>query len=197
MLIFWKERLVFLANTKTGSTSIEAALEQLAHVVINRPPQLKHTRARAFDLHLRPLLTQAAGGPFTTVALMREPIDWLGSWFRYRLREMEDTERSTAGMDFAGFVEAYLRPDPPRFAAVGTQAGFLCDAKGFLLADRVFRYESLTTFVHFLEDTLGCEITLPRMNVSPKAPMDLPDDLRQRLMQMLSNDYAIYNSLPG
>ena len=128
---------------------------------------------------------------------MREPIDWLGSWYRYRMREIEESDQSTAGMDFAGFIEAYLSPEPPRFAAVGTQSGFLCDPNGFLLVDRVFRYEALTSFVHFLEDTLGCEITLPHMNVSPKAPMTLPEDLRRRAMKVLANDYAIYNSLPG
>jgi hypothetical protein len=197
MLIFWKERLVFLANTKTGSTSIEAALEQLAHVAIRRPPQLKHIRARSFNQHFRPLLHSKGGGSFTTIALMRDPVDWLGSWFRYRQRDdLGEAAPSTAGIDFPSFVEAYLSPAPPDFANVGSQAGFLGDAKGNLLVDRVFRYEALDSFVHFLEDTLGCAITLPHINVSPKAPLDLPGPLRDRLMQAFAADYAIYNSLP-
>ena len=201
MLIFWKERLVFLANTKTGSTSIEAALEALAHVAIRRPPQLKHLRASDVQAHLQPLLAQSAGGSFTKdtftlVALMREPTDWLGSWFRFGQREdVPDSALSTAHLDFATFVEAYLAAEPPSFAQLGSQAGFLCDSAGRLVVDRVFRYEALERFVEFLEDVLGCEITLPRINVSPKAPLDLPSPLRDRLVRHFARDYAIYDSI--
>lgn len=196
MLIFWKERLVFLATTKTGSTSIESALEPLAHVAIKRPPPLKHMRAAAFNRHYRPFLEQTAGGPFTTVALIREPTDWLGSWFRYRQRaELEDNRNSTAELDFEGFVAAYLSDDPPAFAAVGSQARFLGGADRQPLVDRLFRYEALGDFVHFLEEHLGCEITLPRMNVSPKAPMDLAPATRARLRERFAPDYAIWDAL--
>lgn len=196
MLIFWKERLVFLANTKAGSTSLEAALESLAHVAIQRPPELKHLRAARYQRHIAPLLERLAGERFTTLALMRDPIDWLGSWYRYRTRdEIREAERSTAGMDFAEFCEAYLRPDPPAFAQVGSQARFLAGPDGTLLVDRVFRYEALDDLLHFLEDRLGCELTLPLMNVSPKAPTDLPETLRGRLRERFAADYAIYEAI--
>ena len=196
MLIFWKERLVFLANTKAGSTSLEAALESLAHVAIQRPPEMKHMRAERYTSHFAPMLEQLSGERFTTLAVMREPIDWLGSWYRYRTRdEIREAERSTAGMAFAEFCEAYLRPDPPAFARVGSQARFLTGADGRLLVDRVFRYEALDDLLHFLEDRLGCELTLPRMNVSPKAPTDLPDEVRARLRRRFAPDYAIYEAL--
>lgn len=196
MLIFWKERLVFLANTKAGSTSLEAALESLAHVAIQRPPELKHLRASRYERHIAPLLARLSGERFTTLALMREPIDWLGSWYRYRTRdEIREAERSTAGIDFAEFCEAYLSPNPPAFAQVGSQARFLSGPDGAVLVDRVFRYEALDGLLHFLEDRLGCELTLPRMNVSPKAPTDLPDALRARLRERFAADYAIYEAI--
>lgn len=37
MLVFWKERLVFLATPKTGTTAIEAALQPLANLSIQNP----------------------------------------------------------------------------------------------------------------------------------------------------------------
>lgn len=196
MLIFWKERLVFLANTKTGSTSIESALEQLAHVAIRRPPVLKHMRAAAYLRHFKPFLEKTSGGPFTTVALVREPVDWLGSWFRYRQRaELGVPENSTAHLDFEHFAAAYLSERPPAFAAVGSQARLLGNGSGEPLVDRLFRYENLDGFVHFLEDRLDCEITLPRMNVSPKAPMELQGATRDRLRAHFAPDYAIWNGL--
>lgn len=197
MLIFWKERLVFLANTKTGSTSIEASLESLAHVAIQRPPAFKHLDAPRFRSSFLPLLNSVGGGePFSSVALMREPVDWLGSWYRYRQRgEVADTSASTAGISFSGFVEAFLSPTPPEYARLATQASFLANAKGQVCVDRVFRYEALDAFVHFLEETLGCEIMLPRMNVSPKASLDLTGPLRQRLVERFAPDYAIYEAI--
>lgn len=43
MLIFWEPRLVFLATPKAGSTAVEAALEPLAAVAVQRPGAMKHT----------------------------------------------------------------------------------------------------------------------------------------------------------
>lgn len=190
MLIFWKRRLVFLANTKTGSTSIEMALESLADVAIQRPPVLKHTPAARFTELLAPFLGASAQGEhFETVALIRDPLDWLGSWYRYRLREhlpIGGTE------SFAAFVAGYLDEPQAEFANVGSQTAFLTDADGRIAVDHLFRYEDIGQLVEFLEDRLDCEITLPHLNVSPRAPVDLPTDLSARLQERLSADYALY-----
>ncbi|GAB4388678.1 sulfotransferase family protein [Albidovulum sp.] len=195
MLVFWKERLVYLATPKTGSTAIETALEPLASVVIQRPPELKHTPAQRYRRFIAPFLSQSAGEDFTVVALMREPIDWLGSWYRYRQRDgMRNPEHSTRGLTFDGFVEGYLRPDPPAFARVGSQRPFLCPP-GEAPVDLIFRYEEIDRFVRFLEDRLDCEITLPRLMVSPPGATDLSPDLELRLKARLAEDIALYRSL--
>jgi hypothetical protein len=90
MLIFWPQRLVVLATPKTGTTSLEAALESLADIAVLRPPALRHTDVRTFRRHVAPYLEAAAGEPFRCVALMREPVEWLGSWYRARRRELEE-----------------------------------------------------------------------------------------------------------
>jgi hypothetical protein len=61
----------------------------------------------------------------------------------------------------------------------------------------LFRYEALETFVQFLEDRLGCEITLPRLNVSPKGSTDLATDTETLLRQTMAQDFALYDSLKG
>jgi hypothetical protein len=48
MLVFWDQRLVFLATPKTGSTAIAMALEPLASVSVQRPPVLKHTTVQRY-----------------------------------------------------------------------------------------------------------------------------------------------------
>ena len=111
MLVFWDQRLAFLATPKTGSTAIAAALESLAAVSIQRPPLLKHTTVHRYRRFVGPYLEAASKDRFTVVAMMREPRDWLGSWYRYRQREETDPVRSTSGVSFAEFVQSWC-PDP-------------------------------------------------------------------------------------
>ena len=172
MLVFWEQRLAFLATPKTGSTAIAAALESLAAVSIQRPPLLKHTTVHRYRRFIGPYLEAASKDQFTLVALMREPRDWLGSWYRFRQREETPAGKSTAGMSFDDFVRAWCQDPRPEVADVGSQAKFLRPRQG-VGVDRLFRYEEIDTFVHFLEDRLGCEILLPRLNVSPPGATEL------------------------
>lgn len=195
MLVFWKQRLVYLATPKTGTTAIEAALEPLASVVIQRPPELKHTSVHRYWKFLAPYLSRAADEDFMVVAVMREPVDWLGSWYRYRQRPSGVApEKSTRGLSFDAFVEGYLADPQPEFANVGSQSRFLVPEKG-PGADRLFRYDDMAGFVRFLEDRLDCEITLPRLNVSPAGATDLSPDLDARLRRDFARDFALYASL--
>ncbi|MCC5971164.1 MAG: hypothetical protein JJU15_14565 [Pararhodobacter sp.] len=197
MLVFWKQRLVILATPKSGSTSIEAALESVSALPITRPPELKHTPAYRYQRFIRPYLRASAGAEFTTVALMREPVDWLGSWYRFRRREdVMVAENSTRGMDFADFVRGYMSNPRPAFAEVGAQHKFLSGMNGEALGvDRLFRYENLPAFVSWLEERLGFAIELPHENVSPTADVALPEDLAQALRAHLAPEYALYAAI--
>ncbi|WP_415182645.1 hypothetical protein [Phaeovulum sp.] len=196
MLIFWEQRLVFLATPKAGSTAIEAALESLASVAIQRPEALKHVSAANYQHHLAPLLAASAGGGFTTVALMREPVEWLRSWFRFRQRDdIDDPEHSMRGRSFENFAADYMQMPPPPHASIGSQSAYLCDSDGTALVDRIFRYEEMDTFVTFLEDALDCAITLPRVNVPPAVDVELSEAMRTRLRTHMSPDCRLYDTL--
>ncbi|MDP4034015.1 MAG: hypothetical protein Q8P60_14395 [Pseudorhodobacter sp.] len=195
MLVFWGQRLAFLATPKTGSTAIEAALESLAAVVVQRPPALKHTSVHRFHRFVAPYLAAAAGEEFTVTAMMREPRDWLGSWYRYRQRDdMSNPEKSTAGLSFDAFVTAYCSENPPEYANVGSQERFLRPKNGRSV-DWLFRYEDIGTFVEFLEDRLQCEIILPHLNVSPKASLDLAPATETLLHRFAAKDFELYQTL--
>ncbi|MCW1932698.1 sulfotransferase family 2 domain-containing protein [Pararhodobacter zhoushanensis] len=197
MLVFWEQRLVILATPKTGSTAIETALAPLASLSVMQPGALKHSDARNWQRFLRPYLRELSGQDFTAVALMREPIDWLGSWYRVRQREdMFELPGSTMGMSFADFIEGHL--DTPRsvVADVGCQSAFLKGDDGRACGvDRLFRYEEIGGFVAYLEELLDFAIELPEVNVSPKGDGALPDALRARAQTRLSADYALYASI--
>lgn len=196
MLIFWKQRLVFLAVPKTGSTAIETALAPHAHVAVQRPPDLKHTPMRRYRTFVAPWLEAAGGGPFTAVALMREPVSWLGSWYRYRARtSIPDPRRSTAGMSFEAFVEGYLARPRPGFASVGSQAGFLAADDGPPAGLELFRYERMDRFLAAMEDRIGQPIALPRLNESPPGELVLSPQAEDRLRQRQAADFALYQGL--
>jgi hypothetical protein len=194
MLVFWDQRLAFLATPKTGSTAIAAALESLSAVSIQRPPVLKHTTVHRYRRFVGPFLAAAAKEDFTLVALMREPRDWLGSWYRFRQREETDPQRSTRGMSFDDFVQAWCRDPQPEFAAVGSQGRFLRPRQGEGV-DRLFRYEEIDSFVEFLEDHLSCEIILPRLNVSPAGQTELSAETEVLLHEVAAEDFALYATL--
>lgn len=195
MLVFWDHRLAILATPKTGSTAIQSALEAMATLAIRTPPALKHTTAQRWHRFLGPYFETAAGSPFTVVALMREPRDWLGSWYRYRQRpEIAGTPRSTATISFDQFVNDWCEDPQPEHAAVGSQARFLAP-KADRGVDHIFRYEEIDHFVDFLEDRLGHEIILPRVNVSPDGNLDLSAATDARLRQHAARDFALYDGL--
>ncbi len=195
MLIFEKQALVFLATPKTASTAIEQALGSLATVRLTRPPEIKHTDAAQFATYLRPYLLATTGHSYATLALMREPRDWLGSWYRNPHREDEAQETSTLQVDFEEFVRLACGPNPPEFARVGTQSGFLCP-NGSARVDHIFRYDRLVDFVHFLESRLDFEIVLPRLNVSPKGDLHLSAAAEELISHTFAADFALYRSLP-
>lgn len=194
MLVFFEQRLAFLATPKTGSTAIAAALESLAAVSIQRPPLLKHTTVHRYRRFIGPYLEAASKDSFTLVALMREPKDWLGSWYRFRQREETEAGKSTRGMGFDDFVRAWCQDPRPDFADVGSQARFLRPRQGQGV-DRLFRYEEIDSFVHFLEERLGCEIILPRLNVSPPGATELSEETEALLREVAAEDFALYATL--
>jgi hypothetical protein len=194
MLVFWEQRLAFLATPKTGSTAIAAALESLAAVSIQRPPLLKHTTVHRYRRFIGPFLEAASKDTFTVVALMREPTDWLGSWYRFRQRDETDAGKSTKGISFDDFVRAWCQDTRPDFADVGSQGKFLRPRQG-VGVDRLFRYEEIDTFVHFLEERLGCEIILPRLNVSPPGATVLTPETAALLRSYAVEDFALYETL--
>ncbi|OWY06711.1 hypothetical protein [Thioclava sp. IC9] len=193
MLIFWTQKLVFLATPKAGSSAVETALESLADVALTRPAVLKHASARNFRDHLEPLLAAKTDASFTTVALMREPLDWLRSLYRFRLRDLIEESDISAGYSFDQFARDYI--DDPRagFSDVPSQSAFLCDVDGNTLVDRIFPYERIEDFVHFLEDRLGFAITLPRVNVPPAVETGLAPETEEALRTAMQEDLALYD----
>ncbi|CTQ50448.1 hypothetical protein [Jannaschia donghaensis] len=191
MLIFWKPRLALLAVPKTGTTALENALASSADAAIVNPPGLKHCTVRKYRRDLSGFFEQKGKRPLSLVAVMREPVDWLGSWYRYRGRDaLAGQENSTAGMTFDAFVQAYLQDNPPACAKVGSQAAFLEGG-----VDHLFRYDRPSDLIDFLRDRLGQPVEVGRANVSPDGDLTLSRQTRAALETGRGADFELWSAL--
>ncbi len=195
MLCFLKHGLVLLATPKTGSTALEQALAPMAEIICQGDPQIKHCTFHRYKWRMEKFIKIFHPDPPETAALIREPADWLGSWYRFRHGAwLDGTPRSTRGISFDDFVAAYMDDDQPAFAAVGRQARFLTHPNTGAQVDHIYRYDAMPAFLDFLGARLDRKITLARVNSSPDWPLSLSPALRARLEVHCAEDYRIYTA---
>lgn len=197
MLIFSKARLVFLSVPKTGTTAYESALAPLADMVIANPPELKHAPVYRYNRFFRPMVDKFIGEDVEILAVVREPVSWLGSWYRFRQRPfMEGRPNATHGLSFDDFVEGYCKGQRPGFANVGSQAKFLEPAGNGTGATRLFRYEDQAGLRAFLEARLDTTFETTRENVSPEMPLSLSPGVEAKLRRKHPEDFALHDAIP-
>ncbi|PRY95263.1 hypothetical protein BCF33_0880 [Hasllibacter halocynthiae] len=195
MLVFFKQSLVLLAVPKTGTTAYAEALGDLATMRISDPPVLKHAPFYRYHRFVRPMLEDIAGRRMETVAVIREPISWLGSWWRYRQRPgVPDPRNSTRGIDFDAFALAYCERERAPFANVGSQNRFVRGPGGKIGVDRLFAYEDRARLDAFLSERLGRPVIAEQRNISAPTPSRarLSPDVDARLRKAVPEEFAIW-----
>lgn len=191
MQIFFKQNLALLAVPKTGTTAYEAALRGEADIVFKK--RRKHMSAEVFDKTCAPFLRRAYRLTPERVAIMREPLDHLSSWYRYRTRPaLAGNRKSTAGMSFDAFVRDTIQSPAPPHANVGTQWRFLTLKDGSVPLHHVFAYEAQATFLGFLQERFGKALELPEVNVSPAVDTRISPETRAAFRAARAEDYALY-----
>lgn len=196
MLIFIQPRIVLLSVPKTGTTALEQALAPRAEIAFRSRPEIKHLNYRQYINRIGPLLAPLGGAPFQSVAVMREPLDWLRSWYRFRSRDaLIGKENSTAHVSFEQFLRDYLATGRrPPHARLGRQSEFLMGNDGQIAVDHIFRYEAMHELVAFLGGRLNTDITLGRANTSPAAATDLPPEVEDKARAALAAEYTLWQS---
>lgn len=197
MLVFYKERLAFLSVPKTGTTAYEKALAPRADMVISDPPMLKHAPVYRYNRFIRPMFARVCDAEMELMAVMREPISWLGSWYRYRRRPfMKGKPNSTHDISFDDFVLGYMKGNKPGFADVGSQAAFMKGQPNGTAITHYFRYEDQPRLRAFLEERLGVTLDLGRENVSPQMTLTLDPEVEKRLRRKCAEEFDLYATIP-
>ncbi len=193
MLVFWKENIAILSVPKTGTTALLGALAPRASMVVRDPPVLKHMPCYRYRRFIKPFFVQAGGKEPELMAIVRNPIDWLGSWYRYRHRDdLVGHENSTRGLTFDEFVLEYAKGKPAPFAAVGSQARFLTVEDGRIGVEHLFRYEAPERISNFLTQRLGDLPDIKRLNVSPSMELTLSPHVAQKLKDKRAAEFDVW-----
>jgi hypothetical protein len=206
MIFLHKARLVILSQPKTGTTALEAVLSPKASISVSKPPELKHMSYRGFMKFVAPLIEAQTGldrSDYEVAAVMREPVDWLGSWYRYRTRDelkKPGNPRSvnfTGNMSFDDFIRDVCRPgaEQPQHARIKTPSWVALGGKETIGVDRLFPYEALDSFFDYIIDKTGKPIETKTANVSPKMDLSLTPDMLERLKQHFAFEFALHNTL--
>ena len=195
MFLLRQAGLVFLSNPKTASQAVIAMLAPHGE----RPEAARatpHLNARTYANRWAPRLAAQYGQTFETVAVMRQPLARLHSWFRYRQRDaLIGNPNSTQGLTFPQFVEAALSDEPPPYAATGRQDRFLGFLDGGPPVTHIFDHAQIDLLVDFLSERLSVPLKLDRRNISPGSPQlpDLPPGLAARYERAHRTEIALYD----
>ncbi len=194
MLVFWKARIVLLSVPKTATSALIAAYGNQADMVVRDPPDLKHAPVYRYNRFFRPMFERMGAENMTLAAVVREPIDWLGSWYRYRKRGFLDGKpTSTRDVSFDAFCDAYTRGDRPAFADIGSQSKFVAPRPNGVGVTELFRYEQLPLLQDYLADRTGLRPDLPVTNTSPPADLTLSTATERRLRRRAADDFALWD----
>ena len=187
-----KYKFAFLCMPKCASTSIERAIAKYSDITFKGDSGQKHMRAHQFRTEV--------DGFIETFCIMRDPIDWLGSWYRYRSRPaLEGTPNYTGTMTFDHFIEGYLsRNKPPYATFIDKQSDFFTMPSHTCGVDVIFDMKRLDLVEKYLSTKIGTDIVLPYTNSSPKKEQKdlvISGSVRAKLNKKIEKDVLIYNTI--
>ncbi|MEX0351462.1 MAG: hypothetical protein AB3N15_18715 [Paracoccaceae bacterium] len=152
--------------------------------------------AQRYESKIKPFLADTFRLYPECVAVMRDPLDQIGSWYRYRTRdELKGSDRYTGDISFDTFVRDLLKEPPPEHASVGSQFRMLTNKQGDLLTDHLFSYEHLKVFHDFLGERFGERPNFKVRNVSPRMELELDPSTLRKLHKIRAAEFAIYERL--
>ncbi len=166
-------------------------------------PNLKHIRYHLMDSFIFPLLASSHVKKPFIFAVMREPVSWVESWYRFRGRDelappSHPQHHNYSGhLSFPEYVEAVLQPKPPSYARIHSQFHYIRAHDGSVGVDLIIPLEQVNSHVPTLLAKYNIRVANPdeRKNVSEKREAAaLPAPLKARLQAHLRKDVELYNA---
>lgn len=196
MIASIEKKFVLLSNPKTGTTALESCFGRFANIRVGNGPKYKHMNY--FDMR------EVFGSyfdDFRIYAVVRDPIDTLVSWYKYRSRDdlgapTNQRHRNYTGrVSFEDFIEAWARPKPPRYAKVPSSVSWCLSEEGALAPLVYYRYESIDALFDVLAEHVGKRPAFERRNVSPPREVAVDREAAARLPKM-QKALEVYATIP-
>lgn len=199
MQISIKHKFAFLCIPKNASTSVEAAIQDYCDISFIGNPVCKHISAQKFNRYLNPYLQSTFPNKKIEVfCVLRDPIERLHSWYRYRSRkELKDPSHHnhkhyTGNLSFEKFVMDVMSNNPPAHAKISSQLAFLSLTDGSLGVDLLFSVKHLVKLEEYLSAKIGQKLDIPQRNISRnKEQYMLSPSLLSELKLFYSEDYEL------
>jgi len=198
MLISTGKRFIFVANTKTASTSIEHVLSRHADYRHEGSSQRKHIPLCEIEAAVPQLFAEAGNSleSYFCFGVMREPVEWIRSWFRYRSGNKVESPLP-ASMTFADFWKKRDWNIQRSNGRVYQQSDMFNDRKGATITDVIIPYDRMDEYAAQIFGLLGVNYSLPKKNVSVIREDNDPLDpgLIAEMHEHYKTDYALYDRL--
>lgn len=160
MLISVKKRFIFIANSKTASTSIEAALAPYAEINRIGSALRKHISWEVAKKEYKFLFKFEEYHPdtFFKFGVIREPVDWVLSWYNYRLGNQKLPNSLPQDMTFYQFWKSI-----DRIKDISQKASFV-DEDGVCRFDLIIPHQAVGRAFPVLVSSLK----IPKTNLPTK-----------------------------
>ncbi len=190
MLIGVQKRFVFIANSKTASTSIEAVLTPYAEINRVGSPQRKHISWSEARKEYSFLFDQPAysADTFFKFGVVREPCEWILSWFNYRVGNLKIESTLPDDLTFEKFWGGN-----DWVKKINQKSKFLTDNGAFDF-DAVLPQDDLGRLFPIVSSILGVDVELPSKNRSPGklTKEEVPEELLNNINEFYQEDYELY-----
>ena len=196
-----KNGIGFICVPKCGSTSVERFIRPKGDFSLSGNPRLKHISYEHMEEHIWPLLAKLHLRTPYMFAIVREPVNWVESWYRFRARDELAPPEHPQHHDYSGnlclpeYVEAVLLTRPPSHARIHSQFSYLRNKAGTVGVDKIIALENVDAEVPALLAQYNIFVDKPkeRRNVSEvREAAALPNELRARLLAHLEMDEKLY-----
>ncbi|WP_299351591.1 sulfotransferase family 2 domain-containing protein [uncultured Shimia sp.] len=191
MLVFFKQNLTFFSVPKTGTTAYSMAMKPHADIIFGR--RVKHMTVGKYHSKFAPFLRRTFDLTPERFAVMRDPVDQLRSWYKYRSRrKITDSATSTRGVSFDEFVLDAISDTPTVSKAIGSQYRFLSIRDGSVPVHHLFAYEQQDLLKGFLADRFEEDLTFKDKNVSPDIPAPISPEVEAKLRAARQQEFDLY-----
>jgi glycosyltransferase involved in cell wall biosynthesis len=167
MLISLSRKFIFIANLKTASTSIEAALRPMADIALAQSQFGKHIPFREIERRFSWVFNILDHEEFFIFGIIRDPADFVISIYNSHSHKKfaDNPKLFTGGMDFAQFFQEWTKRNPDQLVPQYTR--FLTQ-DGKIGANYIISYSRLEEGLEYVANNLGVPALreLRRLNVS-------------------------------